>query len=233
MSRTTTVQADVERGGPGPDRGGRATIGYDGYLVWERWLEFKTETDALVAADMILRLLTVNSSATVSIRPRSYSIEFEAYHESVPLARHRTRSFLAEWGLSELSGDAEIVVTKLVENAIQATVAAGLGAPIRLTLLAGLRTVLVVVRDGVPDPSVPRQPATGIGDLALWTGDDDADPDQHGKGLLIVEALTAHWDWKPSADGGKVVRALIRAASAADSDTHDQETRTREKDILS
>lgn len=146
--------------------------------------------------------------------PRSNSLEFGAYREAVPLARRHTRSVLAEWGLAELSDDTEAVVTELIENAIQATARAGLDNPVRLTLLAGLRTVLIVVRDAVPDPPVPRRPADGDGDdldLGPWTGDDDTtDPDTRGRGLLIVAALSACWDWKHTPDGGKVVRSLIR-----------------------
>lgn len=141
-------------------------------------------------------------------RYQSDSLALGACPEAVPLARRRTRLILDEWGLGDLAADTAQVVTELVENAVNATRAARLDAPVRLTLIAGLRTVLVVVRDAVTDPPVPRQPAAG--DLALWTGDDDSDPDQHGNGLIIVAALSACWDWKPRADGGKIVRALMR-----------------------
>jgi hypothetical protein len=41
-----------------PEKGGRVVIGYEGYLVWECWTEFKTEHDAVTAADVIYVLLT-------------------------------------------------------------------------------------------------------------------------------------------------------------------------------
>ncbi len=41
-----------------PDKGGRVVIGYEGYLVWERWTEFKSENEAITAADIIHVLLT-------------------------------------------------------------------------------------------------------------------------------------------------------------------------------
>lgn len=142
-------------------------------------------------------------------RYHSDSLALGAHPEAVPSARRRTRLVLDEWGLGDLAADTAQVVTELVENAVQATSRAGLDAPVRLTLIAGLRTVLVVVRDAVADPPVPRQPLGD--DPAPWTGDDaDPDPDQHGNGLIIVAALSASWDWKPRADGGKVVRALMR-----------------------
>lgn len=74
----------------------------------------------------------------------------------------------------------------------------GLDAPVRLTLVAGLRTLLVAVWDASGDPPAPE----------------DAGPDaESGRGLVIVRALAAQWDWKkaPPARGGKVVRALLRA----------------------
>lgn len=146
-------------------------------------------------------------------RYRSDSLDFGAYPGAVPSARLHARAVLAEWGLSELSDDASSVVTELVENAVQATRRARLDAPVRLVLMAGPGTVLVIVRDAVAEPPVPRQPSGGLG---RWTeGDDEADPDQHGNGLIIVAALSSSWDWKPCPDGGKVVRALLRGAHGA------------------
>ena len=53
-----------------PDRGGRAEIGYGGYLVWERWIEFTTDADMAAAAEIILGLLTAKSSAMGGIQPK-------------------------------------------------------------------------------------------------------------------------------------------------------------------
>jgi hypothetical protein len=41
-----------------PDRGGRVVIGYEGYLIWECWTEFKSDSDAIAAADVVRALLT-------------------------------------------------------------------------------------------------------------------------------------------------------------------------------
>ena len=46
-----------------PDKGGRVVIGFEGYVVWEYWAEFKTESDALAAADVIHVLLTEDLTA--------------------------------------------------------------------------------------------------------------------------------------------------------------------------
>jgi hypothetical protein len=41
-----------------PDRSGRVVVGYEGYLVWECWTEFRTDSDAVAAAEIIHELLT-------------------------------------------------------------------------------------------------------------------------------------------------------------------------------
>lgn len=148
-----------------------------------------------------------------SPRYRSDSLSFGPYPDAVPAARRHARAVLGSWELGELSDDGSTVVTELVQNAIQATQRAGLHEPVRLTLVAGLRTVLIVVRDVVADPPVPR--SGGSGYLGPWAGDDSADPDQHGNGLILVGALAARWDWKRCPGGGKVVRALLRGSRHA------------------
>lgn len=149
----------------------------------------------------------------LSPRYRSDSLSFGPYPDAVPVVRRHARVALASWGLSELSEDASTVVTELAQNAVQATRRGGLHEPVRLTLVAGLRTVLIVVRDAVPDPPVTR--AAVPGRLGAWTADDSIDPDQHGNGLILVAALSAKWDWKRCPDGGKVVRALLRGEHRA------------------
>jgi anti-sigma regulatory factor (Ser/Thr protein kinase) len=127
---------------------------------------------------------------------RSDSLELGAYPEAVGVVRNRTRAILTEWGLDELGDDAATVISELAANAVTATRAAGLDTPVRVTLLGGLRTLLVAVWDASPEPPVPG------------AAEDD---DENGRGLLIVQALSARWDWKQSPGrGGKVVRALIR-----------------------
>ncbi|MBO0804071.1 MAG: ATP-binding protein [Nocardiopsaceae bacterium] len=127
--------------------------------------------------------------------PRSDSLELGAYPSAVPSARLHVRTILAEWGLAELADDAESVAAELVGNGVAAHRREHLDAPLRITLLAGLRTVLIVVRDASSDPPVSRDPG------------DDA---ENGRGLLLVDAFSARWDSKPAPGGGKVVRAEIR-----------------------
>ena len=59
--------------------------------------------------------------------------------------------------------------------------------------LDGPGAVAVVVTDPSPAPPVKRDPAA------------DA---EHGRGLHIVEALSARWGWRPQ-DPGKAVFAIL------------------------
>lgn len=128
-------------------------------------------------------------------RPRSDSLELGALVGAVPSARLHARHVLREWGLEQISDSAELVVSELVTNAVQATLHAGIDDPVRLSLLADDVSVLVVVSDAIPDPPRPRRPDTA---------------EEKGRGLIVVEHLSDWWDWKP-AGGGKLVRALVGA----------------------
>jgi anti-sigma regulatory factor (Ser/Thr protein kinase) len=128
---------------------------------------------------------------------RTDSLELGAYESAVPSARLHTRAVLREWRLAPILDDAESVVAELAANAVQATRDAGLDTGIRLTLTSDGLGVLIAMRDAVPLPPVPNHP--------------DADS-EHGRGLLIIDALSAWWDSRPvPADrgGGKLVRARI------------------------
>lgn len=128
--------------------------------------------------------------------PLSHSLEFGPYREAVPAARLHTRAILSEWELAELADDAESVIAELMANAIEIHQRENIHAPVRLTLLAGLRTLLIGVRDAADSAPCPGSPA---------------EDDECGRGLLIVGALAAYWDTKPCPEGGKIVRALLRA----------------------
>lgn len=125
----------------------------------------------------------------------SDSIELAAHPAVVATARLRTRRALRAWGLSELADDAEQIVSEAVANAVEAHHRERIEAPVRLTLLGGLRTLLIVVRDASSEKPLPRDPSVN---------------EECGRGLLIVGALSDLWDVKAAPGGGKVVRCLIR-----------------------
>lgn len=99
----------------------------------------------------------------------SSSLELGAFYGSVRFARQHTRGVLGEWGLGELADDAESVAGELVLNAVQATVRAGLDTPVSLTLLAGLRTVLIAVWDATADRPVAAESPSSTWATSPWT----------------------------------------------------------------
>src|ERR1017187_6769079 len=127
-------------------------------------------------------------------------LELGALPSAVPCARLHTRQLLWEWQLTGLSDSAELVVSEIVTNAIQVTQANGGTAPVRLWLLADRARVLLLVWDASPLP--PARVST-------------SDDTENGRGLLLVETLSARWDHFPHHTGGKAVWTLLDAASNA------------------
>jgi anti-sigma regulatory factor (Ser/Thr protein kinase) len=102
---------------------------------------------------------------------------------------------LWEWRLTGLSDSAELLVSELVTNAVQISRADAQGAPVRLWLLASRARVLILVWDASPLPPVRVS---------------SSENDENGRGLLLVETLSARWDFYfPAPPDGKVVWALL------------------------
>lgn len=125
-------------------------------------------------------------------------LELAAVPGAVPSGRLHTRQVLGEWALPGLREDAELVVSELLTNAVRASAAAGRGMPVRLRLLSDGERVEVRVWDG--DPVPPRRMTAAC-------------TDEGGRGLMLVEAVSAAWDWRP-VRGGKEVRALLDSRPA-------------------
>lgn len=118
-----------------------------------------------------------------------------ALFDSGPLAPRRARalarSALASWGLAHLLDDVELVISELVTNASR------LGTPV--AVLVSLRPaddeIEIAVWDdgpGLPEPGAPDEEA------------------EAGRGLLLVEARSNAWGWRPGRDGnGKVTWATL------------------------
>jgi anti-sigma regulatory factor (Ser/Thr protein kinase) len=128
-------------------------------------------------------------------------LELGALDGAVPSARLHARHVLCEWGLAA-SGDAvELVVSELVTNGVQAS-RAMTHAAIRLWLASDRAQVVICVWDASPRPPVRMDPA------------EDA---EHGRGLLLVEAVSEQWGWFPAEPGdpqavshhGKVTWAVV------------------------
>jgi anti-sigma regulatory factor (Ser/Thr protein kinase) len=133
--------------------------------------------------------------------PLHSHIELGALDGAVPSARLHARHVVWEWGLRALADDAEVVVSELVTNAIQASRAVT-HAAIRLWLAADRMQVVICVWDASPQPPVRM---------------DAADDAENGRGLVLVEALSKQWGWFPAESGspqahvhhGKIVWAVV------------------------
>jgi anti-sigma regulatory factor (Ser/Thr protein kinase) len=114
--------------------------------------------------------------------------------ESVPVARLQVRSTLGSHGLGEYADDAEIIMSELVTNAVQHACANGTHTiGVTLTQAGSPAAVTVAVSDSSPHGPI--------------MGDTLANGEQ-GRGLQIVEALSAHWGWRQE-DSGKAVFAVL------------------------
>ena len=114
--------------------------------------------------------------------------------ESVPVARFRVRAALGLHGLGEYSDDATIITSELVTNAVQHACGNGTGRiGVTVARAGSPPAVTVVVSDSSPEGPVRRETPAGS---------------EQGRGLQIVEALSARWGWHRQ-DGGKAVFATL------------------------
>ncbi|MGX1673017.1 ATP-binding protein [Streptomyces sp. NPDC055400] len=132
------------------------------------------------------------------ISTRHFSQLLSVTPRGARLARLLTVQQLDEWGWPpscELSESAALVVAELAANAVAHGCVKGRGFRVTLAVVAS-----GTLRIEVADPRGDRRP------LARRTA---SPTDETGRGLLLVNALTARWgseSWPPS---GKVVSAEI------------------------
>jgi hypothetical protein len=126
-------------------------------------------------------------------------LELGAFPSAVPCARGHVRTVVHEWGLGLWTDTAELLTSKLVTNAVQASQRLGARADlgivpvVRLWLLSDLVSLVVRVWDGNDQMPVRRE--VGV-------------EEEGGRGLMLVESLAVEWGFCPEANG-KVVWALI------------------------
>lgn len=126
--------------------------------------------------------------------PRSAGLDLPASPQSAGAARRFATAVLADWRLADLADDVDLVISELITNALlhaRADQRASAGAGIRLDLEYDGKALTCRVLDGSPLPPTPEQ----AGDTA-----------ESGRGLLLVDALSAEWGWSREASG-KVVWA--------------------------
>jgi serine/threonine-protein kinase RsbW len=130
--------------------------------------------------------------------PYRDSVELGAYDTAPRTARRRLASLLWEWSLREFEDVASLVLSELVTNGVVATSLVPWTAarpPVRVWLRGGLSVVAILAWDASPDAPVPR--AAGM-------------EDESGRGLALVENLSAAWGfYRPAHFGGKVTWSVI------------------------
>ncbi len=98
-------------------------------------------------------------------------------------------------GSDGVQRDTELLVSELVTNAMRISRATAHYLPVRLWVVSDRAQVVIFVWDASP---LAPAPADAGGDA------------ENGRGLLIVQAVSAQWGWDfPPGLGGKVVWAQI------------------------
>jgi anti-sigma regulatory factor (Ser/Thr protein kinase) len=137
----------------------------------------------------------------VAARPRARSARqlLEPLLEAPALARAFLRRTLTAWDADGYGDDALLVVDELVANAV---LHAGTEIELRFALSPG--RLGIAVADRSPGSPNLGHPAGGA---------------EHGRGLLLVDAVAGSWHVLPREDGGKVVRAVLAASESAAAST--------------
>ncbi|BFO16619.1 hypothetical protein SHKM778_30070 [Streptomyces sp. KM77-8] len=116
----------------------------------------------------------------------------------MPGARAFARRVLEDWDVRGRTDDVLLCVSELATNALLHGVPADRGFLLRLLPYA--ESVRVEVHDsGGGTPAVP-----------------DHEPDESGRGLMLVGALADTWGWGAAPRESRVVRVRHRAARSAD-----------------
>jgi len=133
--------------------------------------------------------------------PLASSLVLGALDTAPSCARLHASSVLHEWGLADLAETAELIVSELVTNAVQASTEPAAqpqpGLPVvHLRLLADRFRVIVEVWDGNPQAPTLKETATD---------------QEHGRGLMLIDALCERWGSEAVPSwGGKVLWAELQ-----------------------
>jgi PAS domain-containing protein len=164
-----------------------------------RWLEGLC--DALTSQpgpDDELVMLALDAGRLPADHVRQWTLPRAA--ESAADARHHVATALADWGRSEVADSAEMIVTELVANTVRHARGLGIDAAdtrpgtikLRLLNLGESGGLVCEVYDGAK--SVPQVRHTAVSD-------------EFGRGLLLVETMSAHTWGSRHTPSGKVIWA--------------------------
>ena len=130
--------------------------------------------------------------------PNEVTFRLPRCHRSVPRARAALLAVLGDWGIDqEVLGNAELVLSELVTNALRVPVPSDRQVGVRIARTVDEGMLRLEVSDagaGTPELREPGDEETG------------------GRGLLLVEALAHRWGVEKRAGGiGKTVFAELKA----------------------
>ncbi|MFF3753163.1 SpoIIE family protein phosphatase [Streptomyces sp. NPDC002018] len=167
--------ADIVRSGPGA---AGALADHLSDRLWERWG---------TGDDMALLVLRRRPDPGTDQAPRIHQYVHQADPEGLVETRAVLRQALADWGLAALTDDVELAAGELLVNVLLHTES---GAVLTLEILPEpVRRVRLWVKDRSsvwPRRRTPGEAATS------------------GRGLLMVDAVSARWGVEPRGDGKAV-----------------------------
>ena len=134
-------------------------------------------------------------AAPETVRPLQTHLELAALPSAVSCARGHIRSVAHECGLADLADTAALLASEIVTNAVQASGSLRTAGPPVVKLWIASDGESLVIRVWDASQAMPVRQEAGPGD-------------DSGRGLMIIEALSADWGSYPEADG-KVVWATI------------------------
>jgi anti-sigma regulatory factor (Ser/Thr protein kinase) len=140
------------------------------------------------------------AGTTVGIDPRLIAFVLPSVPESVPMARFHVRAALSLHQLDHYANDAAAITSELVTNVVQHVCGDGTETVgVILERTRNPEAVTVVVSDSSPDGPAMHEASADS---------------ERGRGLRIVEALSAHWGWHPEGNGKAIFATLAREPEA-------------------
>jgi anti-sigma regulatory factor (Ser/Thr protein kinase) len=129
--------------------------------------------------------------------PLQTRLELAAIPTAPSVARGHVRSVTREWGLAALADTAELLVSELVTNAIQASAKLRTVGPpvVRIWITSDGIALVIHVWDASNDMPVLK-------DMTVMD-------EEGGRGLILVATLGKDWGFYRKAEGGKVVWVMI------------------------
>lgn len=135
----------------------------------------------------------------------TYRARYPSHRSQVRVVRRQVERVAGSWELNtNVVADLSLVASELVTNAV-VHARTSPGRQIGVTLRLSAETVRIEVRDADPSHSLAGPPEPGRA---------PAEPDEGGRGLLLVESLSLKWGVTREVVGKTVWADVARAGSA-------------------